>query len=97
MKKVRICFEVQGLAVEEDGAPAPAGMEFTMGEVPDDQYETAMNSVRAVKALDILRYLGLDSLASVHTESDFKLMTPEDYDKLYGDTTGIQSTQDEED
>lgn len=84
MKKVRICFEVKGLGVDGSGAPAPAGMEFTIGEVPDDKYEEAMNSMKGLKAMEILRFLRLDSFASEHTESDFRLMSPEDYDQLYG-------------
>lgn len=92
MKKVRVCFEVQGLAIDERGNPAPAGMEFTIGEVPDEKYEAAMKSVKAVKALDILHFVGLDSFASEYKESDFRLISPEEYDHEYGD----EATQDVE-
>ena len=38
MKQLRICFEVQGMAVDEHGNPAPAGMQFAVGEVTDEKY-----------------------------------------------------------
>lgn len=96
MKKVRVCFEVQRLAIDANGNPAPAGMQFTIGEVPDEKYEAAMESVKAVKAMDILHYLGFDSFASKYKESDFRLIFPEEYDREYGDDQSDEAAQDEE-
>lgn len=93
MKKIRVCFEVQGLAIDEHGNPAPAGMQFTIGEVPDEKYEAAMESVKAVKAMGILHYLGLDSFASKYKESDFRLISPEEYDREYGDDQSDEAAQ----
>lgn len=87
MKKVRVCFEVQGMTEDEHGNPAPAGMQFTVGEVTDEKYATIdyFGTLGGVKALDLLCELGFKSLASAHIESDFRLISPEEYDREYGD------------
>ncbi len=78
------------MAVDEHGNPAPGGMQFAVGEVTDEKYAAIdyFETLKGVKALDLLRELGLETFASEHVESDFRLISPEEYDREYGDEAG---------
>lgn len=87
MKEVRICFEVQGLGVDENGNPCPVGMQFSIGEVSDEKYESIdyFEAMKNVKVIDLLRELGLKTFAANRSEDDFRLISPEEYDQKYGE------------
>lgn len=86
MKEVRICFEVQDMGVDEHGNPATAGMQLTIGEVTDEKYAEIdyFEATKDVKAIELLQSLGLKQLAAAHKESDFRIISPEEYDQKYG-------------
>lgn len=92
MKTLKVCFEVQGLAVDEKGNPAAAGMQFAFGEVSDEKYAAFdyFEAFKNIKAIELLNTLGLGQLASGRTVADFRLISPEEYDREYGDGEGCK-------
>lgn len=81
MNELRICFEVQGLAVDENGKPCPAGMQISLGKTdkPVDYAELTKN----INIPGILKMAALNELG-VRSE-DVKIITPAEYDTKYGD------------
>lgn len=85
MKKIRVCLEIQNAAIDEDGSPAPAGIQITIGEVPDDKYkeisyEKLAAGLNKKKLLEMLSFL-----PGPHSEEDIRVITPEEYDREYGE------------
>ena len=80
MYRVRICMEVEGLSKDEQGNPAPAGLELDLGEskgeIPYEELTEGLN----IPAL--LKVTFLDRFAK---PEDVRIITPEDYDERYGD------------
>lgn len=78
--KLRICFEINGLAEDEHGDPAPAGLAVTLGETRDhvDYQELVQN-------IDIAGVLKLVCLNDIVRPENVKIITPEEYDEKYGD------------
>ena len=76
MYKVRACFEIADMAVDENGRPAPAGLEITLGEsVKEWPYEDLIANVDIEKVA-----------ASIHVDPRrLTIITPEEYDERYGD------------
>ena len=80
MGKVRICFEISELGVDENGLPSPSGMQIELGET-----EKAIDYAELTKDLDIpgiLKHVGLQEI--IKPES-VRVISPEEYDKRYGD------------
>lgn len=76
--EVRLCFEVAGIAADENGNPCPAGMQIAIGftnEVID--YD------------DLMADINLDAIADMIPgnvkREDIRIITPEEYDEKYGD------------
>lgn len=85
MKKIRVCLEIQNAAVDEDGNPAPAGIQITIGEVPDNKYEK-LDYKKLAAGLNKKKLLEMLSfLPGAHSEEDLRIITPEEYDAEYGD------------
>lgn len=83
-KKIRLCLEVQGLGEDDFGTPCPAGVCLTLGDEDDEEmtgaeYETFLQQV---KIEEVLRLAFLDKL---YTPADCRLITPEEYDREYGE------------
>lgn len=83
-KKVRICLEIQRLGMDENGKPCPAGICLTLGdedgeEMTGAEYETFLQQV---KIEEVLRLACLDKL---YTPADCRLITPDEYDRKYGE------------
>ena len=78
--KLRICFEIDGLAELEDGTPAPAGLAMTLGETEKqvDYWEFTRN----VSIENVLKFTCLDGIVK---PEDVRFITPEEYDEKYGD------------
>lgn len=78
--KLRVCFEIGGLAEDERGNPAPAGLAVTLGETNEhvDYQELVQN-------IDIAGVLKLVCLNDIVRPEDVKIITPEEYDEKYGD------------
>lgn len=84
MKKIRVCLEVQGLGEDDFGTPCPAGVCLTLGdedaeEMTAAEYETFLPQV---KIEEVLRLVCLDKL---YTPADCRLITPDEYDRKYGE------------
>lgn len=76
MYKVRACFEVADMAVDENGRPAPAGLEITLGEsVKEWPYEELISHVEIEK---VAAMVNVDPAAVT-------IITPQEYDERYGD------------
>lgn len=75
----RICFEVQGIARDEHGNPATAGLSISVDlpiEVPYDELAASVDIPTLLKATC------LDGFA---TPDDVRIITPEEHDERYGD------------
>lgn len=79
--KHRICFEVQGIARDEHGNPAPAGLCITVDLAVDVPYEKLAASV------DIPSLLKAACLDGIATPEDVRIISPEEYDEEYGGET----------
>ena len=78
--KLRICFEIDGLGVDEGGNPAPAGLAMTLGKTEKkvDYQEFAKN----ISIESVLKTVCLDGIVK---PEDVRIITPEEYDEKYGD------------
>lgn len=76
MYKVRACFEIAGMAIDENGRPAPAGLQICLGE-----------SVKEWPYEDLTAHVDIDKVAAlVHVDpAAITIITPEEYDERYGD------------
>lgn len=74
-----IYLEVMGMAVAEDGSPAPAGMEINMGDISQGRKIPYDALVSAINVPALLAHLGLD-----FDPNDIRVITPEDYSEKYG-------------
>ena len=83
-KKIRICLEVQGLGEDECGTPCPAGICLTLGDEDAEELTGAeyRDYMQQVKIEEVLRLACLDKL---YTPADCRLITPEEYDREYGE------------
>lgn len=84
MKKVRICFEIKNLAVDENGNPAPAGLAFSFGEVPDETF-AKLSYEEMVKKVDLEKILAICWPDGTVSPEDCRIITPEEYDAEYGE------------
>ena len=76
LSKVRACFEVANMAIDENGHPAPAGLQICMGE-----------SVKEWPYEDLIANVDINKVAAlVHRDPrDITIITPQEYDERYGD------------
>lgn len=86
--KVRVCFEIDGLAETEHGTPASAGLDLVIGasDKPIDYWELT----RTIDKAGVLRMCGLEG--TVEPEA-VKLITPDEYDLKYVDDEGGEINQ----
>lgn len=77
---LRICFEIYGLAEDEHGDPASAGLAITLGETNKD-----VDYQEFVQKISIDSVLKLVSLDNIVKPEDVRIITPEEYDEKYGD------------
>lgn len=79
MARLRVCFEIDGIAEDEHGNPCPAGLQIDSGEsglvIP---YEKLAKSVNLRGVLD---FVGLKHIPV----SAVRIITPEEYDREYGE------------
>lgn len=78
--KLRVCFEIDGLAEEEYGDPAPAGLAMVLGET-----EKQVDYQELTENISIENVLGLICLEGIVNPEDARIITPEEYDEKYGD------------
>ena len=76
MYKVRACFEIAGMAEDENGNPAPAGLQITLGE-----------SLKEIPYEELKKSADIEAIAVMfHVKpEDITIITPQEYDERYGD------------
>lgn len=76
MCKVRVCFEVANMAIDENGSPAPAGLQICLGD-----------SLKEWPYEDLITHVDISKVAAmVHRDPrDITVITPQEYDERYGD------------
>lgn len=75
MDEVTLFFEVDGLAVDEYGNPAPAGMKMTLTGVDPKAFDRASRET----LIEYVEWLSGFDRDRLH------ILTAEEYDKEYGD------------
>lgn len=79
MARVRICFEIDGLGVDEHGEACPAGLQMDLGEsglvIPYEEL------TKGVDIPAVLKFIHMDHLPV----SAVRIITPEEYDQKYGE------------
>ena len=80
MAELRVCFEIKGLAEDENGEPCACGFQMSFGTTEKEiDYETLTKNVNITA---VLQYAGLSGIVK---PEDVKVITPEEYDRLYGE------------
>lgn len=80
MNEIKICFEIKDMAVDENGNRCPAGMQISLGKT-DKQVDYA----ELTKNINIPGILEMAALNELVNPKDIKVITPEEYDALYGE------------
>lgn len=80
--KVRICFEIKGLAVDENGNPAPAGVCMILDTNDNAKMPNYQELVKSIKKEGLLQMTCLDEIAQ---PDDIVFITPDEYDRKYGE------------
>ena len=91
---LRICFKIKGIAKDENGNPSYTGMEVNLGECAEEiPYEKLTEpfcfNENKVK---LLKMACLDTFVK---PEDVEIITPEEYDRDFGDD-GEEDTPDDE-
>ena len=76
MCKVRVCFEVAGMAADEHGNPKPAGLQICLGD-----------SLKEWPYDDLTSRIDISKVAAMinRDPKDITVITPQEYDERYGD------------
>lgn len=82
-KEVKVCFEVNGIAVNEAGIPCPAGLQITVGET-DQEFDY----MELAQAVDISKVLKMACLEGYVKPENVKIITPEEYDQRFDNREG---------
>ena len=82
MTKVRLCFEVDGLAEDEHGNPGPCGLAMTIEIENLDEPPAYEKLAAAVNIPGVLKEFCLDGIVK---PEDVRIITPEEYEERYGD------------
>ena len=79
MSRLRVCFEIDGIAQDEHGEPCPAGLQIDFGECSKEvPYEELVKNVNIPAVLEFLH------LKDASPEA-VRIITPEQYDQEYGE------------
>ena len=75
----RVCLEIDGIATDENGDSCPVGFCMDLGDFKDPiDYDDLISKVSIP---GIMKAIHLDHLPI----SSVRVITPEEYDELYGD------------
>lgn len=86
MKDLKICYEVQGLAIDDEGNPVPAGLCLTLEGLTDENYDRAVKWISEADPTEVLPgFFGMDTLLKAHRPEDFRLISEEEYEEKYGE------------
>ena len=75
MAMLRVCFEIDGIAEDENGLPCKAGVQFSWESDNDVSYDTRANHM----IVPVIASLLCVPVSALH------VITPEEYDERYGD------------
>lgn len=82
MGDLRICFEVQGLARDENGEPCAAGVQVSFeGIMARDD----ISSEELAEKLNVPALLEYVCLSEVVKPEDVRIISPEEYDEKYAE------------
>ena len=80
MAELRVCFEINGFAEDENGNPCPAGLQMNIGNANKEiEYEKLTENIDIEK---VIEYAGLSGIVK---PEDVRIITPEEYDERFGD------------
>ena len=80
MANLRMCFEIQGLARDENGEPCTSGFQIVLeGVTQEIEYEVLAQNI------SIPGVLKCAFLSEIVKPEDVRIITPEEYDRLYGE------------
>lgn len=83
MTKLRICAEINGLCEDENGNPCPGGFELLLDGFPEQGFkEKHKKLMESITPEMVLKEAGIDDV--FHPE-DCRIITPEEFDRLYGE------------
>lgn len=85
--EMRICFEV---STTYDGEPCTFGIQMSLGEM-----DKAVDYERLANAVDIDKLISVACLDTLGVTKDVvRIITPEEYDRMYGDGDGVNGGAD---
>ena len=84
MAMLRVCLEIQGLAIDADGNACPCGLCISLGDPPDDEMHAELTK-KLMERVDIAEILRHTPLYGFVKPSDCRVITPEEFDEKYGD------------
>lgn len=78
MAELRVCFEINGFAEDENGNPCPAGLQMNIGNANKEiEYEKLTANIDIEK---VIEYAGLSGIVK---PEDVRIITPEEYDERF--------------
>lgn len=83
MSKITIYFKVFGLAEDENGNPDWCGIKTELGTFAPGKEIPYSELVKKVNLSDLLAFVCLDKIGL--GETDAEIITPEEYERDYGD------------
>lgn len=79
MNEIKIYLEIKDMAVDENGNRCPAGMQISL------ETEKQVDYAGLIKNINIPGILEMAALNELVKPKDVKVITPEEYDALYGE------------
>ena len=96
MKEIRICMEIMGLGIDENGDPCFGGVCASLGQVSEDRFQEIYEQL--IKRMSVESLLQLLYLDAFFAPADCRIITPEEYDQKYGENVfeGKEGEEDDE-
>lgn len=82
MPDLMICAEIQGLYKDENGNPCPGGFKIKIADLPDEGFQEKY--AQLMKKVTTESFLKATGLLGVFRPEDCRIITPEEYNALYG-------------
>ena len=83
MSNLTIYAEIQGLCEDENGNPCPGGVEMKIAVLPDEGFQEKY--AQLMKEITTESFLEATGLLGMFRPEDCRIITPEEYNALYGD------------
>ncbi|MBS7226468.1 MAG: hypothetical protein KH050_14265 [Clostridiaceae bacterium] len=83
MKDLKLCYEVQGMALDEKRNSVPAGICVDFGTVPDERYDECLEALKNYPCHKLLLEMGMGSVVEHHQPEDFRLISQDEYEEKY--------------